>query len=85
MPALRGKRRGLPSKNAVRGAAERVEKLSRVRTLEAIRKKLSDALSRPDLEMVTLDCFRRLGRHDNHRRLAKLYAWDEKKSKTSWH
>jgi hypothetical protein len=22
--------------------------------------------------------------HDNHRRLSKLYAWDEKKSKTSW-
>jgi len=26
---------------------------------------------------------RRLG-HDNHRRLSKLYAWEEKKSKTSW-
>jgi hypothetical protein len=25
----------------------------------------------------------RLG-HDNHRRLSKLYAWEEKKSKTSW-
>jgi len=33
--------------------------------------------------MVALDYFRRLG-HDNHRRLSKLYAWDEKKSKTSW-
>src|SRR5438067_8996630 len=63
--------------------AERVEKLSRVRILEAIRKKLSDVLSRPDLEMVALDYFRRLG-HDNHRRLSKLYAWEEKKSKTSW-
>jgi ParB-like nuclease domain len=63
--------------------AERVEKLSRVRILEAIRKKLPDALSRPDLEMVALDYFRRLG-HDNHRRLSKLYAWEEKKSKTSW-
>ena len=62
--------------------AERVEKLSRVRVLEAIRKKLPDALSRPDLEMVALDYFRRLG-HDNHRRLSKLYAWEEKKSKTS--
>lgn len=31
--------------------AERVEKLSRVRILEAMRKKLPDALSRPDLEM----------------------------------
>jgi ParB family transcriptional regulator, chromosome partitioning protein len=63
--------------------AERVEKLSRVRILEAIRKKLPDALSRPDLEMVAVDYFRRLG-HDNHRRLSKLYAWEEKKSKTSW-
>jgi hypothetical protein len=63
--------------------AERVEKLSRVRILEAIRKKLPDVLSRPDLEIVALDYFRRLG-HDNHRRLSKLYAWEEKKSKTSW-
>jgi len=54
-----------------------------VRVLEAILKKLPDVLSRPDLEMVALDYFRRLG-HDNHRRLSKLYAWDEKKSKTSW-
>jgi hypothetical protein len=22
--------------------------------------------------------------HDNHRRLSKLYAWEEKKSKASW-
>ena len=63
--------------------AERVEKLSRVRVLEAIRKKLPDVLSRPDLEMVALDYFRRLG-HDNHRRLSKLYVWEEKKSKASW-
>jgi ParB family chromosome partitioning protein len=63
--------------------AERVEKLSRVRILEAIRKRLPDVLSRTDLEMVVLDYFRRLG-HDNHRRLSKLYAWEEKKSKTSW-
>src|SRR5689334_554094 len=63
--------------------AERVEKLSRVRVLEAIRKKLPDVLSRPDLDMVALDYFRRLG-HDNHRRLSKLYVWEEKKSKTSW-
>jgi hypothetical protein len=63
--------------------AERVEKLSRVRILEAIRKKLPDTLSRPDFEMVALDYFRRLG-HDNHRRLSKLYAWEEKKSKASW-
>src|SRR6202795_3682766 len=66
-----------------RAHAERVEKQSRVRILEAIRKKLPDTLSRPDLEMVALDYFRRLG-HDNHRRLSKLYAWQEKKSKTSW-
>src|SRR2546425_13308053 len=39
--------------------------------------------SRPDLEMVALDYFRRLG-HDNHRRLSKLYTWEEKKNKTSW-
>jgi len=63
--------------------AERVEKLSRARILDTIRKKLPDVLSRPDLEMVALDYFRRLG-HDNHRRLSKLYAWEEKKSKTSW-
>ncbi len=63
--------------------AERVEKLSRLRILEAIRTKLPDVLSRPDMEMVALDYFRRLG-HDNHRRLSKLYAWEEKKSKTSW-
>jgi len=31
------------------------------------RMSLPDALSRPDLEMVALDYFRRLG-HDNHRR-----------------
>ena len=63
--------------------AERVEKLSRVRVLLAIRKKLPDVFSRPDLEMVALDYFRRLG-HDNHHRLSKLYAWEEKKRKTSW-
>src|SRR5947199_10032230 len=63
--------------------AERGEKLSRVRILEAIRTKLPDALPRPDLEMAALDYFRRLG-HDNHRRLSRLYAWEEKKSKTSW-
>ncbi len=63
--------------------AERVERQLRVRILEAIRKKLPEALSRPDLEMVALDYFRRLG-HDNHRRLSKLYEWEERKSKTSW-
>src|SRR6266851_3333971 len=63
--------------------AGRVEKLSRVRIPEAILKKLPDVLSRPDLEMAVLDYFRRLG-HDNHRRLCKVYGWEEKKSKSSW-
>jgi hypothetical protein len=63
--------------------SERVEKLSRVHILEAIRKKLPDVLSRPDLEMAALDYFRRLG-HDNCRRLSKLYVWEEKKSKALW-
>ena len=35
-----------------------------------------------DPEMVALDYFRRLG-DDNHRRLSKLSAWEEKKSKAS--
>src|SRR5436853_2212350 len=51
--------------------------------LEAIRKKLPDVFARPDLEMIALDYFRRLG-HDNHRRLSKLHEWEEKKSKASW-
>jgi ParB family chromosome partitioning protein len=63
--------------------AERVEKQTRVRLLDVIRKKLPESLSRPDLEMVVLDYFRRLG-HDNHRRLSKVYGWEEKKSKTKW-
>ena len=42
---------------------------------------MPDALSRPNLEMVALDYFRRLG-HDNHRRLSKLYAWEENWSTT---
>jgi len=36
---------------------------SRVRLLGAIRKKLPRAFARPDLEMVALDYFRKLG-HD---------------------
>jgi hypothetical protein len=44
---------------------------SRVTT---IRKKLPAVLSRPDFEMVGLDCVRRLG-HDNHRGLCKVYSW----------
>jgi hypothetical protein len=63
--------------------AERVEKLTRIRILEAIRKKLPDALARPDLEMAVFDYFRRLG-HDNHRRLCRIYRWEEKKSKAAW-
>jgi hypothetical protein len=33
--------------------------------------------------MAALDYFRRLG-HDNHRRLCRVYQWDEKKTKSSW-
>jgi ParB family chromosome partitioning protein len=62
---------------------ERIEKLTRVRILGAIRKKLPSTLSRPDLEMAALDYFERLG-HDNHRRLCRVYGWQEKKTKTSW-
>jgi ParB family chromosome partitioning protein len=63
--------------------AERVEKLTRVRILDAIRKKLPATLARPDLEMAALDYFRRLG-HDNHRRVCRVYQWEEKKTKSSW-
>ena len=63
--------------------AECVEKQSRFRILDAVRKKLPDALPRADVEMIARDYFRRLG-HDNHRRLCKVYGWEEKKSKTSW-
>jgi hypothetical protein len=52
--------------------AERVEKQSGVRILDAIRKKLP--LSRTDLEIVALYYFRRLG-HDKHRRLFKVYGY----------
>ncbi|MHB8617831.1 MAG: ParB/RepB/Spo0J family partition protein [Candidatus Acidiferrales bacterium] len=63
--------------------AERVEKQSRFRILDAVRKELPDALPRADVEMIALDYFRRLG-HDNHRRLCRVYGWEEKKSKTLW-
>ncbi len=63
--------------------AERIEKQTRVRILNAIRNKLSATLSRPDLEMAVLDYFERLG-HDNHRRLCRVYGWEEKKTKASW-
>lgn len=62
---------------------ERVEKEMRIRTLGEIRKKLSGAPSRLDLEMAALDYFGRLG-HDNHRRLCRAYGWGEKKTKASW-
>ena len=63
--------------------AERVEKHTRVQVLDAIRKKLPDTPARPDLEMAVLDYFRRLG-HDNHRRLCRVYGWQEKKTKAEW-
>jgi len=63
--------------------AECVEKQSRFGILDAVRKKLPDTLPRLDVEMIALDYFRRLG-HDNHRRLCRVYGWEEKKSKTSW-
>ena len=75
-----------PQERALRAKellTERVEKQTRVRVLDAIRKKLPNAVSRPDFEMAVLDYFRRLG-HDNHRRLSKVYGWTEKKTKTTW-
>jgi ParB family chromosome partitioning protein len=63
--------------------AERIEKLTRVRILNTIRKKLTVALALAELEMIALDYFERLGQ-DNHRRLCRLYGWEEKKTKTSW-
>jgi len=72
-----------PKERAVRAKealAERVEKQSRFETLNAVRRKLPSALSRPDLEMAVLDYFERLG-HDNHRRLCRAYGWGEKKNK----
>jgi ParB family transcriptional regulator, chromosome partitioning protein len=75
-----------PQERAVRAKellAERLEKQTRARVLDAIRKKLPATLAQADLEMVALDYFRRLG-HDNHRRLCRAYGWEEKKTKTSW-
>ncbi len=63
--------------------AARIQKEARLRILQAVRKKLPGALSRPDFEMAALDYFRRLG-HDNHHRLFQVYGWPEKKTKTSW-
>lgn len=61
---------------------ERIEKQTRVRILNAIRRKLPSTLSRPDLEMPALDYFGRLG-HDNRRRLCRVYGWEEKKAKAT--
>jgi ParB family chromosome partitioning protein len=61
--------------------AERTEKLTRLRILNAIRRKLPATLTRPDLEMAALDYFGRLG-HDNHRRLCRVYGWEEKKDQS---
>ena len=33
--------------------------------------------------MAALDYFERLG-HDNHRRLCRIYGWEEKKTKAAW-
>ncbi|MBI1748225.1 MAG: ParB/RepB/Spo0J family partition protein [Acidobacteria bacterium] len=63
--------------------AARIQKEARLRVLQAVRKELPGALSRPDFEMVALDYFRRLG-HDNHHRLFQVYGWEEKKTKSSW-
>jgi len=63
--------------------AERIERQTRIRILNTIRKKLSGTLSRLDLEMAALDYFERLG-HDNQRRLCRVYGWEEKKTKASW-
>ena len=75
-----------PQERAARAkglVAERVEKLTRVRTLDAVRKKLPASLSLFELELVALDYFGRLG-HDNHRRICRVYGWEEKKTKSSW-
>jgi len=63
--------------------AERIEKESRVRILNAVRKKLPTTLSRSDLEMAVFDYFERLG-HDNHRRLCRVYGWEERKTKAAY-
>jgi len=63
--------------------AERAEKQSRVRILDAIRKKLPDILSRPDLEMVVLDYFPPIGTRQPPPSLQGVRV-EEKKSKASW-
>jgi hypothetical protein len=63
--------------------AERIERQTRIRILNAIRKKCSGTLPRLDFEMAALDYFERLG-HDNYRRLCRVYGWEEKKTRASW-
>jgi hypothetical protein len=63
--------------------AERIERQTRIRILNAIRKKRSGTPPRLDFEMTALDYFERLG-HDNHRRLCRVYGWEEIKTKASW-
>ena len=63
--------------------ADRVEMQTRVRILNSIRKELPATLARTDLEMAVLDYFWRLG-NDNHRRLCRVYGWEEKKTKAAW-
>src|SRR5438874_10799631 len=75
-----------PQERAVRAKElfeERVEKQTRVRILDVIRKKLPDVLGRPDLEMAALDYFRRIG-HEHHRRLCRDYGREENKTKADW-
>jgi ParB family transcriptional regulator, chromosome partitioning protein len=69
-------------KRAKEALADRVEKETRLRVLDAIREKLPVTISRPDTAMATLDYFHRLG-HDNQRRLCRVYGWEEKKTKSA--
>jgi ParB family chromosome partitioning protein len=74
-----------PQERAVRAKellAERVEKQTRICILSAVRKKIPAVLPTAELRMIALDYLRRLG-HDNHRRLCRVYGWQEKKTKTS--
>jgi len=74
---LTAKERTARAKQAL---AERIEKQTRVRALDAIRKKLPGVLPRTDLEMVAVDYFRRLG-HDNHRAFAECTDGSRKRRK----
>jgi hypothetical protein len=75
-----------PQERAIRAKellAERVEKQTRVRILDASRKKLLASLPLFELEMVALDYFGRIG-YDNHCRISHIYEWEKNKPKTSW-